>query len=902
MSKSRIAKRLLGSLGLGAILAASLPVAAFAAITIDGIGSVSIDVSENATVVDSVPAASTIVGGDDAALFGIVANELVFLASKDFENPEDFGADNTYAVEVEDGPDRELVFVRVLNVNEAPFFTSTGTATIAENTTSAKNVDADDEDAGAGAIAYSLVAGAGDADNALFAIDPITGQLNFIVAPDFENPNQAGLVDNEYEVRVRAANGLTSDQTIVITVSNANDNAPVITGGAAVNAAPFTENGVGTVEDVDATDADNSALTYSISGGADAALFSIVAGTGVLTFIAAPNFENPNQAGLVDNEYEVEVTVGDGVATDTQTITVTVDDSLTESPVITSDGGDAPVAQSVAENTTAVTDVDAIDEDTGASITYSISGGADAALFSIVAGTGVLTFIAAPDFENPNQAGLVDNEYEVEVTADDGTAAPADTQTLTVNVTNTNDNAPVITGGAAVNAAPFTENGVGTVEDVDATDADNSALTYSISGGADAALFSIVAGTGVLTFIAAPDFENPNQAGLVDNEYEVEVTVGDGVTTDTQTITVTVTNVAEAPVFTVANAVIDENTTAVTTVTATDSDGDALTFGIVAAGDGLLFAIDPATGVLTFVTQKDFENPADADANNVYEITLTVTDGGAPVNIFRTVTVTNLGEAPTGLTITAAPGGFQVEVTDPVTTETIQWYTFEVQIGGLWYSQISAFPRTSIGGLAGTTAYPVRVAVIMTGNNGLRDYVTGNQTTLALPTGATGATGATGPQGPAGANGADGATGPQGPAGANGADGATGPQGPAGANGADGATGATGPAGATGATGPQGPAGAAGVLIQFGSDGSVVAQSAVNKLQKLAAAKSATSGVVVAYRSNTATKAQALKQARAVAKALKVANPNLNLVVRTSTAKNSACKASANRCVAVNLG
>jgi hypothetical protein len=57
----------------------------------------------------------------------------------------------------------------------------------------------------------------------------------------------------------------------------------------------------------------------------------------------------------------------------------------------------------------------------------------------------------------------------------------------------------------------------------------------------------------------------------------------------------------------------------------------------------------------------------------------------------------------------------------------------------------------------------------------------------------------------------------------------------------------------------------------------------------------------VAYRSKTATKAQALKQAQAVAKALKVANPKLNLVIRTTKAKNSACKASANRCVAVNL-
>jgi hypothetical protein len=75
----------------------------------------------------------------------------------------------------------------------------------------------------------------------------------------------------------------------------------------------------------------------------------------------------------------------------------------------------------------------------------------------------------------------------------------------------------------------------------------------------------------------------------------------------------------------------------------------------------------------------------------------------------------------------------------------------------------------------------------------------------------------------------------------------------------------------------------------------------VNRLQKLAAAKSATSGVVVAYRSSTASRAQALKQAREVASALKVANPELRLVVRTTTAKNSACRASANRCVVVNL-
>ncbi len=36
--------------------------------------------------------------------------------------------------------------------------------------------------------------------------------------------------------------------------------------------------------------------------------------------------------------------------------------------------------------------------------------------------------------------------------------------------------------------------------------------TYSISGGADAALFNIDAATGEVTFTAAPDFETPGDA------------------------------------------------------------------------------------------------------------------------------------------------------------------------------------------------------------------------------------------------------------------------------------------------------------------------------------------------------------------------------------------------------
>ncbi len=79
-----------------------------------------------------------------------------------------------------------------------------------------------------------------------------------------------------------------------------------------------------------------------------------------------------------------------------------------------------------------------------------------------------------------------------------------------------------------------------------ATDADLPAqtLTYTKAGGADAARFTIDGSTGVLSFITAPDYENPTDSGG-DNTYEVIIQVSDGTLTDTQTITVSVKNVAD---------------------------------------------------------------------------------------------------------------------------------------------------------------------------------------------------------------------------------------------------------------------------------------------------------------------------------------------------------------------
>ncbi len=81
-------------------------------------------------------------------------------------------------------------------------------------------------------------------------------------------------------------------------------------------------------------------------------------------------------------------------------------------------------------------------------------------------------------------------------------------------------------------------------------DPDGDPVTFSITGGVDAALFSIDPMTGALTFNAPPDFENPTDAGL-NNVYDVQVTASDGNGgTDVQAIAVTVTDVNEAPTIT----------------------------------------------------------------------------------------------------------------------------------------------------------------------------------------------------------------------------------------------------------------------------------------------------------------------------------------------------------------
>ena len=87
------------------------------------------------------------------------------------------------------------------------------------------------------------------------------------------------------------------------------------------------------------------------------------------------------------------------------------------------------------------------------------------------------------------------------------------------------------------------------------------------------------------------------------------------------------------------NVSVVENQTTTFTVNATDPNGDTLSYAL--SGDDASLLSISNQGVVTFNTAPDFENPSDADINNIYKITVTVSDGYLSATANFEITVTN---------------------------------------------------------------------------------------------------------------------------------------------------------------------------------------------------------------------------------------------------------------------
>ena len=210
--------------------------------------------------------------------------------------------------------------------------------------------------------------------------------------------------------------------------------------------------------------------------------------------------------------------------------------------------------------------------------------------------------------------------------------------------TTPTNSAPTING--LPNSISVAENQT-TVTTVSASDSDGDALTYSLSG-TDASSLSI-SSSGVITFNSAPDYETKNS-------YFITVNVSDGNFTTSKALTITITDVDEGggnsgPVisglpFSISVA---ENQTAVTTVSASDADGDALTYSISGTDAGALSI--SSSGVLTFNSAPDYET------KDSYSITVKVSDvNGNSHSRTLTINITDVDESSGSSSITVSSG------------------------------------------------------------------------------------------------------------------------------------------------------------------------------------------------------------------------------------------------------
>ena len=269
------------------------------------------------------------ISGSDAGQFSFDTSSgmLTFNETPDFEMPTDDNDDNVYKVVITatDGKNSFItqnVTITVGDIfeNVAPVFSSTATASAAENSTAtgyvalATDIDSD-------VITYRI---SGGADQMLFFIDSANGVLSFLQAADFEVAGDQD-ADNNYAIEVTAndGNGGVTSQAVIITVADVDESVNQLPVFVSATAASIQEGGVATGYTAAATDESSDTITYSISGGADSIVFTIDADTGVLDFVFAADFSAPADANG-DNVYLLELSADAGAGAVTLNLALTV--------------------------------------------------------------------------------------------------------------------------------------------------------------------------------------------------------------------------------------------------------------------------------------------------------------------------------------------------------------------------------------------------------------------------------------------------------------------------------------------------------------------------------------------------------------------------------------------------
>ncbi len=429
--------------------------------------------------------------------------------------------------------------------------------------------------------------------------------------------------------------------------------APVITltndtaeGNTVVVGTDYTDPGATVMDAVDV-----SVVVTADRSAVDAAT---TAGTYIITYNAMDAAGNP--AAQVTRTVIVQpvlaITTGPALTSDnagdyaidgnTLSLTFTVNLPLASVPSVTIAGQAAAVVEGAGNSYTATYSVVAAQVTDGALVAYDIG-----------------TMTAADNADNRLDPEVATSAIQIDITAPTATFTPdsltgllVDTAaTITLNISDEGEHQSLaLTDFTAVNAKD---------------------LSFAVASGSS---------EHAVTF-------TPLAAGLVSVTFNNSGRVTDGAgnviaaVTASGTATAPVTNTA--PVIAAGSETLThpENIERVTTFTATDvDDGDTITWSL-GGTDSSQLSID-SSGRLSFANDPDYETPQDADADNVYEVTVTATDNGDPnmssEPLAVTVTVTNEDEAGMVTITGVAQVGQELtaEVTDPdspVTGITYQW-------------------------------------------------------------------------------------------------------------------------------------------------------------------------------------------------------------------------------------
>ena len=678
---------------------------------------------------------------EDRLLFSIdpLDGNLRFKKSPNYEKPGDQGPNNRYQVTVSatavDDPtltptstpqpgnhviNREITIV-VDNVNEAPIFSETtdtleikenpddpekeppraagfeyllnrGVGKPAANLPAAPNLDVgipvtavDDDSTGdfaVGGYAESpavrdridgLTYTLSGTDAAHFHVVPATGQILTLEKLDYE-------AKKEYKVTVTATDPMGESDSIDMTIEVTDvDEVPVpkvlvISGDASHT---YEENGTDALGEYTVVAGGGANADSWTLEGPDASHFMLDMVEGkdmsrMLKFSSAPDYDAMADADG-DNTYEVTVKVADSSDSDnifgTFAVTVSVTD-VNELGTLVS----PTIPAQYAENGTAALGTFTINGAGADSVMWSL-GGDDAGAFDITG--GMLTFKAAPDYENPVDANT-DNTYMVTVMAEAG--GEMEMMAVTVMVTDANElgalTSPTI-------SATYAENGTAALGTFTTDGPDTPTWTLE---GRDADDFSIAG--GVLSFANTPDFENPTDGNTNNTYYVIVKAAAGGEEAMSDEVAVTVTDVNELGTLMSPSlpAAYEENgTAALGTFTLSGGTMDSTAVWSLEGVDAGDFSING--GVLAFTSAPNFEMPADADGDNIYQVTVKAAAGGEMDMAAVSVMVTDANDAPmfahaTGTRSIAENTDSGMDIGNPVTATDEDGDTLTYTLGG----------------------------------------------------------------------------------------------------------------------------------------------------------------------------------------------------------------------------